>query len=345
MFKNIFDLFKQQEEDDTMKILSEWEKEFTPVPQFSDKVKLMKIKYSKEESKVMDIFRAVFLSKEISFRVYDLTSLVISYLPNNYNAWVLRRQCLDKIKEIDPMAELNWLNQMIIVNQKNYQIWHHRKLLIEKMNDVSHEKNILAKVFETEPKNFHAWTHRIWMIRRFNNTENEFEFIEKMLKEDVKNNSVWNYRFFLVQYINGDKLNKDIIENEIKYALEKIKECPVNESPYSYIRGFITKCNFKYSDFNFVKESLENIIENNKEDNSYGLNLLLDYYEEEKNGEKFNETIEKLIKIDYIRKKYYGWRKDNSIFKEENKKDENKNEENKEAENKDDENKEDKNKI
>ena len=156
-----------------------------------------------------------------------------------------------------------------------------------------------------------------------------------MLKEDVKNNSVWNYRFFLVQYINGDKIDKNIIENEIKYALEKIKECPVNESPYSYIRGYIIKFNYKYADFNFVKEELENIIKNNKEDNSYGLNLLLDFYEEEKNGEKFNETIEKLIKVDYIRKKYYGWRKDNSIFKE---KDENKNK--KEDENKIDEIKE-----
>ena len=80
------------------------------------------------------------------------------------------------------------------------------------------------------------------------------------------------------------------------------------------------------------------------------MNLLLDYYEEEKNGQKFNETIEKLIKIDYIRKKYYGWRKDNSIFKdeikkeenEENKKDEIKKEEKEIEENKNDENKEDK---
>ena len=214
--------------------------------------------------------------------------------------------------------ELNWLDYNIVSIQKNYQIWHHRKLLIEKLNDVSHEKNILERVFSSEPKNFHAWTHRIWMIRRFNNTENEFEFIEKMLKDDIKNNSVWNYRFFLVQYINGNKLDKNIVENEIKYALEKIKECPVNECPYSYIRGFITKFNYKYSDFIFVKEYLENLIDEYIEDNIYGLNLLLDYYEEEKNENKFNETIEQLKKVDYIRKKYYGWRKENSLFKENN---------------------------
>ena len=44
--------------------------------------------------------------------------------------------------------------------------------------------------------------------------------------------------------------------------------------------------------------------------------LLLDYYEEEKNKEKFEEMIEKLIKVDYIRKKYYRWRKENSFLKE-----------------------------
>ena len=190
------------------------------------------------------------------------------------------------------------------------------------------------------------------MIRRFDNVEGEFDFIEKMLKDDVKNNSVWNYRFFFVLYINGNKLEKNIIEDEIKYAIEKIKECPVNECPYSYIRGFITKYNYKYDDFLFVKEEVENLINNNKEDNPYGLNILLDFYEEEKNGEKFNEIIEQLKKVDYIRKKYYGWRKDNSIFKEEikkeesneNKEDEIKKDEIKEEEIKKDENKKEENK-
>jgi protein farnesyltransferase/geranylgeranyltransferase type-1 subunit alpha len=294
------------------KCIEEWEKVINPVPQFSDKVKILKIKYTKQDTKLMDIFRAVLLSKEISYRVYELTSLIISFFPTNYNAWVLRRQCLDKVKEIDALQELNWLDEMMVENQKNYQIWHHRKLLIEKINNATHEKKILNDVFEYEPKNFHAWTHRIWMIRRFNNVEGEFEFIDSMLKNDIKNNSVWNYRFFLIQYINKN-LNKDKITEEIKYALEKIKLCPNNECPYCYIRGFITKFGYKYSDFSFVKETLEKIVQKNEV--SFALMFLMDYYEEEKNENKFNEMIEKLVKIDFIRKKYYGWRKENSIFK------------------------------
>ena len=218
------------------KMIKMWEKEITPVPQFSPEIKLMKVDYTKDETKLMNIFRAVILSKEISLRVYELTTEVIAYFPSNYCAWVLRRECLDKVKEIKPLDELNWLDSIIDLNQKNYQIWHHRKLLIEKFNDFSHEKKILDKIFSSEPKNFHAWSHRIWMIRRFDNTEGEFDFIEKMLKDDIKNNSVWNYRFFLVQYMNGNKLDKNIIEKEIKYSLDKIKECPKNESPYCYIR-------------------------------------------------------------------------------------------------------------
>ena len=290
----------------------EW-KDITPVRQFSDQVNILKIQYTKEEKKLQNLFRGVLQTNEISLRVYNLTSKVIEEFPTNYVAWLVRRKCLNEVKEINTLEELKWLDEQIEENQKNYQIWHHRKLLIEKLNDSSHEKEVLNNIFLSEPKNFHAWSHRIWMIRRFNNTEGEFDFIEKMLKDDIKNNSAWNYRFFLVQYINNNKMDKHIIEKEIKYAINKIKLCYINECPYCYIRGCIIKFGYKFSDFLFVKEELEKILEENQ-DNSYGLNLLLDYYEEEKNEEKFNETIEHLIKVDFIRKKYYGWRKENTIF-------------------------------
>ena len=306
---------RSESEELKEKIISQWEKEITPVPQFSDKVKVMQINYPPSDKKIMDIFRAVYLSKEISKRVYDLTTIVINNRPTNYSAWVLRRECLDKVKEINLMDELKWLDDECIKNQKNYQMWHHRKLLIEKMNDVSQEKKLLDEIFKSEPKNFHAWTHRIWMIRRFNNIEGEYNFIERMLDDDIKNNSVWNYRFFFVLYLNGNKLNHNAIANEINYTIDKIRKCPLNECPYCYIRGLVTKFKFKLNDFVGLKQELEKLV-NENENNRYAMNLLLDCYEEEKNGKKFNEIIEKLIKVDYIRKKYYGWRKINAAFNE-----------------------------
>ena len=260
---------RSESEELKEKIISQWEKEITPVPQFSDKVKVMQINYPPSDKKIMDIFRAVYLSKEISKRVYDLTTIVINNRPTNYSAWVLRRECLDKVKEINLMDELKWLDDECIKEQKNYQLWHHRKLLIEKMNDVSQEKKLLDKIFKSEPKNFHAW----------------------------------------------NKLNHNAIANEINYTIDKIRKCPLNECPYCYIRGLVTKFKFKLNDFVGLKQELEKLV-NENENNRYAMNLLLDCYEEEKNGKKFNEIIEKLIKVDYIRKKYYGWRKINAAFNE-----------------------------
>ena len=295
-------------------VIKEWKNKLEPIPQFSDKINILQIDYNQKEVEIMNIFRAIILSKKISLKVYELTSIVISFFPTNYMAWVVRRQCLDKIKEIDHYQELSWLDNLLVPNQKNYQIWQHRKLLIDKLDDPSHEKYMLDIVFKFEPKNFHAWTHRIWMIRRFNNVEGEFEFIEKMLKNDIKNNSVWNYRFFLVMFTNNNNLDKNIIQKEIELAVDKIKSAPKNECPFCYIRGYITKFGHKYNDFPFVKEELEKILDENK-NNSYILMLLMDYYEDEKNENKFNEMIDKLVECDYIRKKYYFWRKNNSVFK------------------------------
>ena len=56
---------------------------------------------------------------------------------------------------------------------------------------------------------------------------------------------------------------------------------------------------------------MEKIFNSKEINNSYCMNLLLDIYQEEKNENKFNEVIEALSNCDYIRKKYYGWRKKN----------------------------------
>ena len=281
------------------------------IPQFDDNIKLLRVDYSKNSIELMDKFRGILKTGEISERVYNLTTKVISKFPTNYVAWVVRRQCLDKVKELDLNKELLWLDYMMVVNQKNYQIWHHRKLLIDRLNDASHEKKVLNEIFIDEHKNFHAWSHRIWMIRRFNNIEGELEFIEEMFKHDIKNNSAWNYRFFLIQFMNNNKITKEIIESEIKYAIEKINKEPKNECPYCYIRGFVNKFKYKFSDFGIIKEEMEKIANSPEKNNSYCMNLLLDIYEEEKDENKFNGIIEALISCDYIRKKYYSWRKIN----------------------------------
>lgn len=97
-------------------------------------------------------------------------------------AWYHRRKCIDNSElNINLENELNFLDSIMISNQKNYQIWHHRKVIVEKSRISAKEKVILNEIFKEEPKNFHAWCHRIWVVRKFNLTENELEWVEEMI--------------------------------------------------------------------------------------------------------------------------------------------------------------------
>ena len=285
--------------------------------QFSSKVNILKIQYNSENTqKLMNIFRYILNSEEISLRVFNLTTEILKISPWTYEVWVIRRKCLSEIEEINIYDEIEYMNMIVLSYPKIYQVWHHRRLIIDRLNECSQEKKIMEKILVEDSKNFHCWSHRIWMIRRFNNIEGEFDFIDKMLEKDIKNNSVWNYRFFLVEYISNNDVNINIIKNEIKYAINKIKICLFNESPYNYINGFINKYKRKYKEFKEEINELELLYNNKKKneninDYKFILTILLEYYEEDKNMNKFNNIIEQLIEIDFIRKKYYLWRKKN----------------------------------
>ena len=86
----------------------------------------------------MDYFRGIILKKEISFKVYELTTKVIKENETNYMEWYIRRLCINKIKEIKINNELFWLDSIMVLTQKNYQIWNHRKVIIDKLNNCSH---------------------------------------------------------------------------------------------------------------------------------------------------------------------------------------------------------------
>ena len=45
-------------------------------------------------------------------------------------------------------------------NPKNYQIWYHRRVIVERLGDSSRELNFTKEVFKEDAKNYHAWSHR-----------------------------------------------------------------------------------------------------------------------------------------------------------------------------------------
>jgi len=225
-------------------------------------------------------------------------------------AWYIRRKCVETLK-IDYEAELKWLNIVGIENQKNYQLWHHRKIILDLSEIYKYENDFLLGVFTLDSKNFHAWCHRIWTIRRFNLFDGEYEFIKLMLDKDCRNNSAWNYRYFIFSYTTEDTINPSILKKEFDFCFNYLNDIPKNESPFNYIRGFFTETKYKdhikYQDFPELKETMIKMI-NEDDTNYHAYSLLLEIYQSEGQKEKCKELCEILQKIDVIRKKYWIWR-------------------------------------
>lgn len=50
---------------------------------------------------------------------------------------------------------------MALKHQKNYQIWHHRQLIMERIGDPTGETEFTEKMFEKDSKNYHVWSYRL----------------------------------------------------------------------------------------------------------------------------------------------------------------------------------------
>jgi len=117
----------------------------------------------------MGYFRAILKKEEMSERAFKLTREVIEHAPGNYTAWVFRRKCIEKL-ELPLEKEMLWLQEYGIEQEKNFQIWHHRRCIAEMLGDkmdLEAEMEFLTEIFESDRKNYHAWSYRIWLIERF----------------------------------------------------------------------------------------------------------------------------------------------------------------------------------
>ena len=183
--------------------------------------------YPSYYSDVMDIFRAILRTNEISQRTLLLTEAVIDVNSANYSAWHFRRLCLFELNS-DLIDELRWVATVALDSPKNYQLWHHRRALLERLNQPTNmdlckvELDLTREILEIDGKNYHAWTHRQWSIKYFTNClpitstavqassvtpvtgrvnmhilTDELSYIDHLLSEDVRNNSAWNQRFFV----------------------------------------------------------------------------------------------------------------------------------------------------
>lgn len=288
----------------------------------------------------MSYLRAVMSKKEYSPRCLQLTQHIINMNPAHYTVWLYRAANIFALQLSIP-DEIEWLNDVALANLKNYQIWHHRHLLVEHYyptissdpdaltNFAKQERDFLIAILAEDTKNYHVWSYRSWLVGKLGMWEDaeELKSIETLIDEDVRNNSAWSHRFFLVfsnpKYATpgkgatqkDDKVTQELVDREVQYAQTKVYLAPQNQSPWNYMRGVLVKGGQPLAS---VKEFAEEFVvklgaEKEEEEvirSTHALDLLAEIYAEEGQNEKADLCLRRLAeKWDRIRAGYWEWRR------------------------------------
>ncbi|KAK3499160.1 uncharacterized protein B0T23DRAFT_369318 [Neurospora hispaniola] len=316
----------------------EWE-DVVPIPHEEPEGALAAITYPAEYAEAMSYLRAVMTTKEYSPRCLRLTEHIIAMNPAHYTVWLYRAANIFALGISIP-DEIEWLNEVALANLKNYQIWHHRHLLVEHYYPTissdpdalaqfaKQERDFLIAILSEDTKNYHVWSYRSWLVGKLGMWEDEEELksIEKMIDEDVRNNSAWSHRFVLVfsnpKYATpgkaatekDEKVPQELVDREVKYAQNKVYLAPQNQSPWNYMRGVLVKGGQPLASVQgFVEEFVNKLGEGEEEEevkSTHALDLLAEIYAEKKENEKADLCLRRLAeKWDKIRGGYWEWRR------------------------------------
>lgn len=280
--------------------------------------------------------------KEYSPRCLQLTQHIISMNPAHYTVWLYRFSIAQALAVPIP-DEIAWLNEVSLENLKNYQIWHHRRLLMDHhfpsiASDpeavaalARSEQEFLTQILAEDTKNYHVWSYRQYMVPKlgiFGDTE--VQAAEVLIDEDVRNNSAWSHRFFVVfsdpAHSTPESLPTEhdaavpaeIVDREIRYAQDKILLAPQNQSPWNYLRGVLAKGGRKTRSVEeFVRQFVQNVgaaeTEAEKQEkvtSTHALELLAEVHAEKGEGAEADLCLRRLgEKWDRIRLGYWQWRR------------------------------------
>ncbi|KAL2857190.1 hypothetical protein BJY01DRAFT_159556 [Aspergillus pseudoustus] len=301
---------------------------------------LATIAYSDEYIEGTSYLRAVMAANEMSERALKLTEDIISMNPAHYTVWIYRARIIFALEK-DLLEELNWLNGVSLKYLKNYQIWHHRQVIMSSRDHFPtippKEMDFLMEMFAQDSKNYHVWTYRHWLVRHFElwDSPREIADINSLLNSDVRNNSAWNHRYMLrfgprsdqpdggLVNANGPPSEKgrlavvdeDLVDEELEYAQMKIVTAPENRSPWSYARGVLRAASRPLSEWTDFARKF--VVDNRDEDgklvnvevkSSHAVEWLADVYAQSGPDEAVRMLNLLKEKYDPIRKNYWAYR-------------------------------------
>ena len=280
--------------------------------------------------------RAVMAAEECSPRCLRLTEHVISMNPAHYTVWLYRFKIVTHLG-IPVPDEIQWLNEIALENLKNYQIWHHRQLLMDYYYPTisaqgpdavkrlaKSEADFITQILQEDTKNYHVWSYRQYLVSRLGLwTPSELGATQNMIEDDVRNNSAWSHRFFLVFSDPGHstpdaaptahdpKVPADIVDRELRYTREKILLAPQNQSAWNYLRGVLAKGGRGYGDeVAFAEQFVSGLGEEGEQvRSSHALDFLGEAYLQKGDKERARLCLRRLAeKWDPVREGYWNYR-------------------------------------
>lgn len=314
-----------------------------PIPVEDGEGALAAIAYPEDYAEAISYLRAVMAKKEHSPRCLRLTEDIISMNPAHYTVWLYRFSIVQAMKIPIP-EEIQWLNEVSLENLKNYQIWHHRRLLMDfyypeiesQPEEVARlaksEQDFLAQILAEDTKNYHVWSYRQYLVPKLGVFGgSEVRAAEALIDEDVRNNSAWSHRFFTVfsdpahttpgslPTAHDPRVPADVIDREVRYAQDKVALAPQNQSPWNYLRGVLVKGGRKMGSVDgFVRQFVSDVGVEGEEKvtSTHALELLAESYAEKGEKEEADLCLRRLgEKWDRIRLGYWEWRR--QMLKEE----------------------------
>ncbi|TFB04098.1 Protein farnesyltransferase/geranylgeranyltransferase type-1 subunit alpha [Trichoderma ghanense] len=313
----------------------EWD-DVAPIPQTEPEDALARIAYPDEYAEAVSYLRAVMAAEEYSPRCLRLTERVIAMNPAHYTVWLYRFKIVSALG-LPVLDEIQWLNGVALDNLKNYQIWHHRQLLLDHhfaatlaadpdaaKQFAKSETDFISRILAEDTKNYHVWSYRQYLVTKLGYwSPFELATTQSMIEDDLRNNSAWSHRFFIVfsdpsvstpgsaPTEHDPKVPDAIIDRETQYAKDKILLAPQNQSAWHYLRGVLVKggrglgtvsefASQFFTDLGGEGESVRS---------SHALDLMSEVYHKQGDVEKARLCLQRLSdKWDPVREGYWKYR-------------------------------------
>ncbi|KAK9466613.1 hypothetical protein V1512DRAFT_286629 [Lipomyces arxii] len=296
--------------------------DIVPIDQEDGKNPLAAIAYLEPYKVAMAYLRAVMAVEEFSERALQLTEDLIMMNPAHYTVWTYRTRILFALNK-DLEQELLWIEKISKKFPKNYQVWNHREVILDKHEDPVRELSYTAEMLDLDTKNYHVWAYRKWVVKRFGLWFSEMQYTDSMIDRDVRNNSAWNHRFY-VFFGQNNVPEQYEVDEEILYVKNAILRAPQNASAWNYFLGLLKQTKRSITDIEDFCTSLAKLpstvtaldIGVDTMTSAPALAVLADIYVAKLEFEKASEAWTLLSETyDPIRENYWQYKKARSLEK------------------------------